>query len=188
MSPNVFQSQLERIRREWRNAFGEEKTSLLWKNVSRFTDEFMIEATDEFLANRRSAPVVNDFLEYESVFKKRQTERRYRESDFNLLSYMDRLANFSPNKEFAKKCVKTLGLYLDKKIPFVEFISAMARAIQGLSHLECECDHGIFIATNKNGARFAFSCSKCAAGEIQRALPQWEEVFHGSKYVIQDIC
>jgi len=42
----------------------------------------MLEATDEFIANRRSAPILNDFYDFESDYKNRKAaKRKISESD-----------------------------------------------------------------------------------------------------------
>lgn len=79
MEPGCFRVNMQRLRNEWKNSFGEEKTQLFWNKLKHLPDEFMEDATNEFIANRRAAPILNDFFSYQDEFAKRQTEKSARD-------------------------------------------------------------------------------------------------------------
>lgn len=89
----MFQINIARLQREWRNSFGDEKKRLFWDKLQGFTDEFMIDATNEFIANRRAAPVLSDFLEYVDEYYKRKRTAEEREA-LTMAGFLD--AKYDP--------------------------------------------------------------------------------------------
>lgn len=85
MNQQLFQKQMERLKGTWRNSYGEDRTCLLWEKLNHLSDEFMVDAITEFIANRRSAPMLNDFFEYQQKFNNRKFGSQIRGNNFSPL-------------------------------------------------------------------------------------------------------
>lgn len=72
MTREHYDRQIERLKNQWPNSYSPERMMGFWYQLSKFSDEFMTDAVSEFIANSRSAPLLNEFLEYQEQHSRRK--------------------------------------------------------------------------------------------------------------------
>jgi hypothetical protein len=181
MDKKRFEVQIERLKREWKTAYGEERLALFWFHLKKMDDDFMADAVDDFIANRRSPPMLNDFLDFETEYSRRKSARRtVRDSDIH--AQLNAWANVSPNKEFAKRCTLLIKKVHSGQINKSDFkIAADALYEEALAGRCKYCEGtGVMYAHNKtNNYRYAFQCD-CKGCRVNIDLPLWDDTNQGS--------
>lgn len=88
MTYELFSSCIERLKTDWPHAYGPEKQKALWAKLKHYSDEFMLDATEELIANRRAAPVLKDFLDHCDLFERRRLEQN-RNQNLSMLQVLE---------------------------------------------------------------------------------------------------
>ncbi len=174
MDSNIFKTQIARLEREWKYAFGDEKKKLIWEALAEFEDEFMVDACNEFLSNRRSPPVLNDFYSYKDDFNRRKAfSRSLKDTDFQ--TYLRNRVNSATNPEFARLCCELVDQRMGGKITLKQLFEAtyeLERSVKK-NHTCNKCDDSGIIFASKDKYEYTFSCD-CSTGKRISNLPVWD--------------
>jgi hypothetical protein len=125
MTPKTFEFQIMRLRKNWPHSYGEERGMLIWERVRDLPDEFMVDAVTEFIANRRAAPMLSDFMAFRTDFERRKNEQRtvgQFSSPLEVLESASKAGTADP--EFVGLCLRTIRNKLDGKITDYQFSDA----------------------------------------------------------------
>jgi hypothetical protein len=79
MTPQHFQRQMTRLSETFgKQAYGQERVQLLWREVGQLSDEWMTSVTDDFIGGCRQAPLLAEFRERAAIERERlwQIEKR----------------------------------------------------------------------------------------------------------------
>lgn len=127
MSPEVFKKQIDRIRSQWANAYGEERLKRIWATYGKsVSDDLFEEMVDMALDTMRSAPLADDFAKFEiECAKRRASSRVYDGLGATGFSGVMRDAaknNKAADPEFVKLCVKLWNDKVTGKVNHKQFL------------------------------------------------------------------
>ena len=146
MRENEFQSQIERIERQF-GKYGTERCAILWREVKDFSGEWFSRVVDGLIAGSRQIPIPADF--YEEIAKER--DRRWKaEKEAHAKDAKD----FYEGTAYQPEDEKTFCQYIGKRLrgnvtnqdfeTFQKHLKEMARMTTKAKCNECS-DSGILI-------------------------------------------
>jgi len=121
-----FDLQLKRLRSQWGNSYGDERAAVLWKAFGTCSANDFAEAVTECLANHRSAPLVKEIGDEltKASERRKESDRMDYQARSTPIGQLEDALKKTPNKEFAKECIKILQRKLNKAITPEQFEEA----------------------------------------------------------------
>jgi hypothetical protein len=173
MTSEFFAKQTDRLRGLWPHAYPAERVTMLFNAIKSMPDFWMEQTTNSFIANARRPPLLQEFLEkigeYEDRKKRDEIGTRWGSGSMAPIGReLEKLAARSPNKEFAKECVKLLNQKIKRKISDQEFeqgVALLEKAAKQYSGICIICNgEGYALTAGEGGSRYLSRCS-CQLGQ-----------------------
>lgn len=123
MTPKEFEGQINRLRSEWKNSYGAERTAVLWKVFSREDHETFACAIEWCLTHCRGAPLLDDLNRGMEEVKKANSSIRneyYAKSFSGVLDEASKRTTADPH--FVEACTKLLEDRLSGRINMDQFL------------------------------------------------------------------
>lgn len=162
MEMDQFQKQLKRLVDTYgAQAYGTERTTLIWRDVQSFSNEWLTWTVDRFLGSCRIAPLPSEFSEAAS----QERERVWNEEKAkNERQAKDFFRQFPP--AFTQTIFKTIHMRLSSELSdpdFKAFLSTLDHStLKTFLCPDCEDSGAVLDANN-----YAWKCH-CAAGRARR--------------------
>lgn len=163
MKSDLFKQQVDRLNAQFNRAFSEEKTALLWREVSEMSDDWMRITVDKFIGDCRYAPMLKEFREEVAVSRERLHERQKERNRVESESAMRQIFDGPMITSICKTITDRMrGGVTDQT--FEQF----TRGIAQLAHQGCrQCDNsGLCFRKDSDGYEFVYRCY-CPIGDRQ---------------------
>lgn len=117
-----FNAQIGRLRTQWPNSYGAERTISLFEAFKDVSNTTFAEAISDCIANSRNAPLLTELTKAVEIAKVR--ENSYRGGNFTFQSTLTKAAtnNRVADPDFVKACVKLNNDFQAKKITREQFL------------------------------------------------------------------
>lgn len=163
MDIKQFGSQIDRLARTFgKNAYPEERTELLWREIQTFPFEWLQKVVSGFIASSRHAPLISDF--YEAIGEER--ERVYKiEKAKNTKETKEAMATLFSKEDVAMFC-KTITDKMSGEIDDAKY-KMFLKMLKGMPHPPrckyCEGEGYIFARLEPEQGETVYRCC-CPAG------------------------
>lgn len=123
MDPEHFESQIERLKTQWRNSFGTERVSALWRMFKGERNDVFADAVSEIIVDQNAPPLSGDFQKHVQLAKNRIEHGRYYGLDgLDMLRPLKAAAKVTQaDPEFVSRCMDAIKLKVTGKIAMREF-------------------------------------------------------------------
>jgi hypothetical protein len=93
MNESRFAHQMNRLAKQFPNAYSEERVKLIWREVQAFSDHWLERVVDRFLGELRQAPLIPEFREEASRERERLREIEKRQEASDAKAFMSALSD-----------------------------------------------------------------------------------------------
>ena len=176
MTAENFRLQIERLSKVYNSKntkyYEGERVGLFWKAFQHTDDMVFAEAVDDLIANRKSAPMLDDIEEAVQEARVRDRQRRQVPSrnQIQMLQDASNAATDPKVKEFSRACIKLLHDKVTGRITKEQFLQGcdmMDRAaIQGRQGMCARCCNTGFLLVRNKDYDYLHRCG-CQEGRAQ---------------------
>lgn len=122
MERSQFNSQIERLKDQWPNSYGDERKALLYNAFRNCSDSSFSSAISECIARHRSAPLLDELSKAVEIAKVEESAQGLRGTgSFFGIMQKGIAVNTTANPLFLKDCSGLLESLIDKKISLDDF-------------------------------------------------------------------
>lgn len=128
MTPAEFERQMARLRTQWANSYGDERTKILLQTFREVDAAIFHDAVTECLMRYRQAPLADEINREVEQARSRQKERAWQRSDGSILGVLKSAADTgrASNPEIAEACVRLLERRLKNEITQADLEAGLA--------------------------------------------------------------
>jgi hypothetical protein len=180
-----FTLQMNRIASTFgKNAYGDERVQIIWREVKDFSTEWMIKTVDRFIGELRQAPLMPEFREEIAREREKlwQVEKKQREKDAK--GFFDGI--------YAPEDKKTICQFIQKRLrhqvsdsDYQTFVSHLKHAASSVAdinqRIKCNAcdDSGLVFHRDEENYEWIYRCF-CAQGDRQSKAYQRYERSHAA--------
>jgi hypothetical protein len=121
MTPQEFQSQVNRLESQWPHSYGEERKALLWAAFSDVGVLEFKEAVSSCIANLRGAPLLDELSKAVETAKVRAHSYRPQTGFWGVMKQAE-WNNKISSKDHVAACLKLLSDFMAKRLTKEQFI------------------------------------------------------------------
>ena len=180
MTLQEFQTEIARLEDQWPNSYGTERKKVLFRSFTKTNAETFRDAVTLCLSRERSAPLVPELEK--AAIEVRRTDYEQRRTG-NPLRLLQEAAEKTPNKEYARACVKIIEDYYYHRINKAQFDQGcdfLDQAAKQLSPRICVDCNGAGYVTPKGhlmrcGCAVGRAMPETLSGKEEIKIPAWEK-------------
>lgn len=124
MTNKVFREQMEKLKTQWKNSYGDERMILFWEKFKSFTDEEFTAAVASLLLTRSAPPLGNEIIaELEKIRRSALERKALYTGPTNMLQVIRHVGNNSDNikREYIDACIDLFTKFSSGKLNRKQF-------------------------------------------------------------------